>query len=564
MRRWRVAAVVVLAGCSDATHRFADAAGVDGAAAEDAARPRDATAPGDAARDGAADASAVADGGVVDAFRPDAAAHPSRCIDGLGDGCPATRVAPRTPRPGTRIGTMAQILTLTNDDDESATVEVCGEPDCAMPARSFVATSTTVAIEPPLPAGRWFWRAHTPGATTPWWPFTVADGPTRRGIPQVDLDGDGYADVVVGAPEMAAAYVFHGGCGGPSAPYDERLSGSGYYFGFRLDAAGDVDGDGVLDLLAGGRGATRVFAGQPCGMTELLAAIEGPTPDQSAELAGIGDVDGDGYDDFVTATSPISGGDVEYVCDVRVYYGGASAVGARSLTLSVEDSDPWCYDPWAVAAADADLTMDGLPDIVVARPDLGVVEVYEGSTAATGLPFRLIEGEPGAELGLATNAGDLDCDGAFDLAISQLDPRRVRIVRAAGDPWAIDLPETVLRRHNGLAALGDVDGDGCDDLAITTREAVVVAFGGHDGPTLVAVAPPEERYLLYFTVGGPGDVDGDGYPDLAVGSVDLEAGLVTLYAGGSREPREMARLSIEPFHSVHDSGPMFGLSIAGR
>ncbi|MCC7539091.1 MAG: Uma2 family endonuclease [Deltaproteobacteria bacterium] len=36
------------------------------------------------------------------------------------------------------------------------------------------------------------------------------------------------------------------------------------------------------------------------------------------------------------------------------------------------------------------------------------------------------------------------------------------------------------------------------------------------------------------------------------------------HAGGSREPREMARLSIEPFHSIHDSGPMFGLSIAGR
>jgi FG-GAP-like repeat len=144
-----------------------------------------------------------------------------------------------------------------------------------------------------------------------------------------DTNGDGYADVVVGA--CAADRSTEYGAGGAfiltgpmSGTYDlvtdnimilgeERLGG----FGLAVSEAGDIDGDGFADVVIGapyigsstdyvvdGPGATYVafgpFAGTPL-ISEVGLRIDGTGDDQlGSSVAGIGDLDGDGFDDIAT------------------------------------------------------------------------------------------------------------------------------------------------------------------------------------------------------------------------------------------------------------------------
>ena len=129
-----------------------------------------------------------------------------------------------------------------------------------------------------------------------------------------DVNGDGYADVIVGAQGYSShtgrAYVYHGGPSGLSASPAFTATGEGpdNFFGAAVAGAGDVNGDGYANVIVGAygysgeTGRAYVYHGGPSGLSASPAfTATGAATDENFGLsvAGTGDVNGDGYANLI-------------------------------------------------------------------------------------------------------------------------------------------------------------------------------------------------------------------------------------------------------------------------
>jgi hypothetical protein len=193
-------------------------------------------------------------------------------MGGGSDTAPPLLPAPRplaplsTSRVTSRRPTLRWVLP---QGGTSATVDLCRDRLCTMP----VGTSARVEGEsyaPPddLPVGVVFWRLHPASearVTSPTWQFTVGAGSapvdTSWGT-TLDVNGDGYADVLVSAGDSSSDYVllYLGSATGLATTPATILSDpgssafgpqAGDAFGNSIASAGDVDGDGYADVIVG-------------------------------------------------------------------------------------------------------------------------------------------------------------------------------------------------------------------------------------------------------------------------------------------------------------------------
>ncbi|MFO0558751.1 MAG: FG-GAP-like repeat-containing protein [Polyangiales bacterium] len=242
-----------------------------------------------------------------------------------------------------------------------------------------------------------------------------------------DVNGDGFTDVVVGAPEAASGVFFpgivrtyHGSASGvtnsPNRTLTGPLSTSGE-LGASVASAGDVDGDGYADIIAGapqsspsglaGAGMVIVGQGSATGITATYQAISGvATIDFLGNaVASAGDVNRDGYSDVLFAAFQADPGGRQDAGLVRVHFGSASGLpGTASQTLE----GPTAMIEFGQAVTGAcDVNGDGFSDVVVGAPQAspggrgsaGTASVFHGS--AMGLPLaptRTLDGTAASDL----------------------------------------------------------------------------------------------------------------------------------------------------------------------
>ncbi|HEX6885127.1 MAG TPA: VCBS repeat-containing protein [Planctomycetota bacterium] len=285
-------------------------------------------------------------------------------------------------------------------------------------------------------------------------------------------------------------------------------------FGFTaFDVLGDVDGDGDPELLVGDagystaglslRGRMRVLASSGAVLFEHLGTV--PNQILGSFARPVGDVDGDGREDYMESGRPV---------DPARIRSGASGAVLFTASLGAQD-----------AAGLGDLDGDGLDDFALGR--LGQVRLFRGGSfqihATIAAPPETFDF--GARV-LAL--GDVDGDGACDLAIGALGeghkispPGEVLVHSGRTGALLHRVPGHDQNDHFGqhMAAPGDLTGDGVGELVVGTS----VPFLAHgrltflDGPTGVALAPSP---LGEASEGldASGDVNGDGLPDLVRGA----------------------------------------------
>jgi hypothetical protein len=409
-----------------------------------------------------------------------------------------------------------------------------------------VATSTTDKV----PTGglaatpAWSYESNQPGAE-------LGSSVSTAG----DVNGDGYDDIIVGAPlysggatNSGRAYVFYGSPIGPSVTPDWTADPSYVNhegrFGI-VSTAGDVNGDGYDDVMVSlqnydngnlDEGAVYVWYGSASGLGtsyDWMAESNLTYAHMGIVLDSAGDVNGDGYDDIIVGAHRYDYNDVAHA---YVWFGSATGLDANGTRPVGYPSNADWYASAPTYTSDAghafgtrvstagDVNGDGYDDVLV-----GARDYSDGSDGKEGAVF--------VWYGSGTGLGDPGTTANADwMAVSNQADCRFG--------WAAD-------------TAGDINGDGYGDIVVgayiydnpdNSEGAIFAWYGSATGLDAGGTRPSgdpsnadwwvegnEEKLNLGSTVGTAGDVNRDGYDDVfaTAHGYDAISGTMTLTNTGA-------------------------------
>src|SRR5579871_156235 len=406
-----------------------------------------------------------------------------------------------------------------------------------------------------------------------------------------DVNGDGYADVVVGAPgdqasvkvalltlnaKLGRVYVFYGGPSGafdgnvntmPTVSATLQLSASDLtsnilnlssiigtvvnpLYGFSVSSAGDVNGDGKADILVGApayidlttlntTGRVDIFYGSSSGIAT--------TPNRTIKgglLNGLfgycvskaGDVNNDHYDDIIVgAPASLS---VLSVGAAYIFHGGASGITATTAAAANKNlQTPGLLNQtlfgYSVSNA-GDVNGDGYADVIVGEPlsleqtlslqlvAIGKAHIYYGSSSGITTSGATDLSSPRSPSILGTvqgnllfgfsvsSAGDVNCDGLADVIV--------------GEPGGTAV--SLFTGPLGIVNTNAVSGRAYVYYGSYTKPLTTPSWYLEDTQSSLTVAN-----LIGFSVSKAGDVNGDGKADVLIGAPNGTLDLGTTLTG---------------------------------
>lgn len=401
---------------------------------------------------------------------------------------------------------------------------------------------------------------------------------------------------------------------GWTAESDQSLS----YFGRTVASAGDVNGDGFADVIAGAyrydggslnEGLAVAFYGSASGLgTSWDWSVESDKKKAlfGGSVATAGDVNGDGYDDVIVGANGLSNGKNGEGA-AFVYHGSPTGLDTTAA-WSAEGNQAGAAFGLQVASA-GDVNGDGYDDVIVGawhhdggQNDEGRAYVYLGS--ATGLAATAAwTAEPdqaGALYGVSVaSAGDVDGDGYDDVIVGSsgyddlaADEGRADVYLGSATgldsapAWTVTSGEAGAELGFSVASAGDVNGDGFSDVILgvyrhdggETDEGQALLYLGSAGGLAATPAwsgePDQDEAWYGYQVAGAGDVNGDGYGDVLVGAWkyddgETDEGRAYLYLGsangleaGADWSEESDQLDARYGESVASAGDVDGDGLA--
>ncbi|MCF2506232.1 FG-GAP-like repeat-containing protein, partial [Dyadobacter sp. CY107] len=384
-----------------------------------------------------------------------------------------------------------------------------------------------------------------------------------------DVNGDGFSDVIVGAPlfdkgqaDEGAAFIYHGSAAGINLAATNILESNQEkaQFGYCSAGAGDVNGDGYNDVLVGAyaydkghdnEGAVFVHLGSAVGINNNASVVlEGNqiNAQYGWSAATAGDVNGDGYSDIMIGSYLYDYGQTNEGA-VFVYHGSVQGIKA-SAALRLESNQPEAKQGISVACA-GDVNGDGYSDVMIGiwqydkgESNEGAVVLHHGSpNGLISSPASTLESNQ-ADAGLGwsvKSAGDVNGDGYSDIVIGANTYDKGHVDEGASFVWmgmadgVSSVAALKLEGNQNFAQMGwsvsdagDVNGDGFDDVVIaangydngqSSEGAVFIYHGSKTGLSSIPTTKIEsdQIYASMGKVASAGDVNGDGYGDIIIG-----------------------------------------------